>query len=78
MGGTTVNETKNDVGNPSANDIEGLGRQLPELDPTRYLDEQARLAYEEALVRWPLLARLMGLSRTDADADADTGADARP
>lgn len=44
MGGTTVNETKNDVGNPSANDIEGLGRQLPELDPTRYLDEQARLA----------------------------------
>jgi len=44
------------------NDIGGLARHVPEVDPNRYFDEQARLAYEEALVKWPVLARLMGLA----------------
>ncbi len=45
-------------------DIEGLVRQLPEVDASLYVDEQAREAYEAALVRWPVLARLMGLAGT--------------
>lgn len=44
-------------------DIGGLARHVPEVDPSRYFDEQARLAYEEALVKWPVLARLMGLAQ---------------
>jgi hypothetical protein len=44
-----------------ANDIIGLAQHVPELDPGRYLDEQARLAYEDALAKWPALARLIGL-----------------
>lgn len=43
------------------NDIGGLAREVPEVDPRQYFDEQARLAYEDALVKWPVLARLMGL-----------------
>lgn len=43
------------------NDIGGLAREVPEVDPRRYFDEQARVAYEDALVKWPVLARLMGL-----------------
>ncbi|KVN29183.1 hypothetical protein WJ63_11070 [Burkholderia pyrrocinia] len=43
------------------NDVIGLARHLPALDPDRYVDEQARRAYVDALDRWPALARLMGL-----------------
>lgn len=62
------------------NDIGGLAREVPEVDPRRYFDEQARLAYEEALVKWPVLARLMGLVDDDArerpigDGSDDAGA----
>lgn len=56
----TIDET-NGRGWP-INDIGGLARHVPEVDPSRYFDEQARLAYEEALVKWPVLARLMGLA----------------
>lgn len=65
MGGSkvTTNET-NGTGWP-VNDIGGLAREVPEVDPRRYFDEQARLAYEEALVKWPALARLMGLVGDD-------------
>jgi hypothetical protein len=59
----TTNET-NRTGWP-VNDIGGLAREVPEVDPRRYFDEQARLAYEEALVKWPVLARLMGLVGDD-------------
>ncbi|AGK51192.1 hypothetical protein BTI_4055 [Burkholderia thailandensis MSMB121] len=45
-----------------SNDIAGLARRVREIDPSRYLDEQARLAYHDALDRWPLLAKLMGLA----------------
>jgi hypothetical protein len=44
------------------NDIEGLAQHVPEVHRVRYFDEQAHQAYEEALARWPLLARLMGLA----------------
>jgi hypothetical protein len=47
------------------NDIGGLARHVPEVDPRQYFDEQARLAYEEALVKWPVLAQLMGLVGDD-------------
>ncbi|MBN3792518.1 hypothetical protein [Burkholderia sp. Ac-20353] len=43
------------------NDVLGLARHLPALDPERYVDEQARRAYVESLERWPVLAKLMGL-----------------
>lgn len=47
---------------PPAHDIAGLARHVREIDPARYLDEQARLAYRTALKRWPVLAKLMGLA----------------
>jgi hypothetical protein len=43
------------------NDVIGLAQHLPALDPERYLDEQARRAYVDALHKWPVLAKLMGL-----------------
>lgn len=46
-------------------DITGLGRRLPEIDPARYFDEQARESYRHALVKWPVLARLMKLVPAD-------------
>lgn len=46
-------------------DITGLGRRLPEVDPARYLDEQARESYQLSLVKWPVLARLMKLVPLD-------------
>lgn len=54
------------------NDIVGLARHVPEIEPERYLDAQARQAYEHALDRWPLLARLMGLV-TDAPVHRSDG-----
>jgi hypothetical protein len=45
----------------SVNDIAGLARSLPEIDPSKYVDEQAEHAYAHALVEWPVMARLMGL-----------------
>ncbi len=49
------------TGCKSGHDIDGLASHVPEVDPARYIDEQARAAYEDALVRWPVLARLMNL-----------------
>ncbi len=43
------------------NDVTGLARHAPGFDPARYVDEQARREYVDALVKWPLLAKLMGL-----------------
>ncbi|MEC5407294.1 hypothetical protein VOM14_17255 [Paraburkholderia sp. MPAMCS5] len=45
----------------SVNDIAGLARTLGEIDPSKYVDEQAEHAYAEALVKWPVMSRLMGL-----------------
>ncbi len=55
------------------NDIGALARHVPEIDPSRYFDEQARLAYEQALVKWPVLARLMGLVQAQQGSDAAAG-----
>ncbi|MGF6903093.1 hypothetical protein [Paraburkholderia sp. GAS348] len=46
-------------------DITGLGRRLPEVDPATYFDEQARESYQLSLVKWPVLARLMNLAPRD-------------
>ncbi|MFM0205406.1 hypothetical protein PQR53_36920 [Paraburkholderia fungorum] len=51
-------------------DITGLGRRLPEVDPARYLDEQARESYQLSLVKWPVLARLMKLVPLDEAAES--------
>lgn len=56
-----MNGTRADRGEVPVNDIAGLARYVPELNPSRYFDEQARQAYLDALVKWPLMARLMGL-----------------
>lgn len=57
-----MNEAEMENGPAPVNDIAGLARHVPELDPARYVDEQARHAYFDALSKWPVLARLMGLS----------------
>jgi hypothetical protein len=48
-------------------DITGLARRLPEIDPLRYFDGQARESYLQSLRRWPVLARLMNLVPGDED-----------
>jgi hypothetical protein len=68
MGGGKVSERKTAKESTPLNDIAGLARHVPEVDPAGYFDEQARQAYEEALVKWPLLARLMGLGGEGGEA----------
>lgn len=46
-------------------DINGLARRLPEVDPASYFDGQAHDAYQQSLVKWPVLARLMNLVAQD-------------
>jgi hypothetical protein len=58
-------EVKAQPGGWPVNDITGLGRRLPEVDPARYFDEQARESYQRSLVKWPVLARLMKLVPVD-------------
>jgi hypothetical protein len=53
------------------NDINGLARRLPEMDPSAYYDGQANEAYEAALTKWPVLAKLMGLALPRIDAGAN-------
>ena len=43
-------------------DIEGLHAHLSEIDPRVYFDQREYSALKRALVTWPALARLMGLS----------------
>ncbi|WP_232624362.1 hypothetical protein [Paraburkholderia ginsengisoli] len=42
-------------------DISGLARRLPEIDPASYFDGQAMGAFQQSLIKWPVLARLMKL-----------------
>jgi hypothetical protein len=49
----------------AVDDISGLARRLPEIDPASYFDGQAREAYRQALVKWPVLARMMKLVARD-------------
>jgi hypothetical protein len=53
-------------------DINGLARRLPEVDPASYFDRQARDAYQQSLMKWPVLARLMNLVARD-EVPAATG-----
>jgi len=43
-------------------DIEGLQVHLPEVDPTHYYDRRDSNALRAAIVSWPALAQLMGLT----------------
>ncbi|WP_233800642.1 hypothetical protein [Paraburkholderia sp. HP33-1] len=52
-------------------DISGLALRLPEVEPRRYFDAQAQEAYQQSLLKWPVLARLMNLVPHD---EADTHA----
>jgi hypothetical protein len=52
-------------------DITGLARRLPEIDPASYFDAQAMESYRQSLTRWPVLARLMKLVPSDATNAAD-------
>ncbi|APA85220.1 hypothetical protein BJG93_07345 [Paraburkholderia sprentiae WSM5005] len=55
-------------------DISGLALRLPEVEPRRYFDAQAKEAYQESLLKWPVLARLMNLvPRDEADVQAARG-----
>ncbi len=45
------------------NDIAGLSQSVTEIDPSKYVDEQAEDAYEHALAKWPVMGRLMGLTK---------------
>ncbi len=56
-----MNATDTDERLSQPNDVIGLAHHLPALDPERYVDEQARRAYVDALDKWPVLAKLMGL-----------------
>ncbi|KVK75793.1 hypothetical protein WS91_17230 [Burkholderia sp. MSMB1498] len=60
MGGGAMS-TRN--GKPD-NDLTGLTQYVAGFDAGHYVDEQAQRIYEDALVKWPLLARLMGLEAT--------------
>ncbi|WP_434109378.1 hypothetical protein [Paraburkholderia caffeinilytica] len=63
---TTANpEVKAALSGWPVDDITGLGRRLPEVDPARYFDEQARESYQLSLLKWPVLARLMKLVPLD-------------
>ncbi|HEY2021180.1 hypothetical protein [Paraburkholderia sp.] len=69
---TAKTTTKEAVDSPwPVDDITGLARRLPEVDPRRYFDGQAKEAYQQSLGKWPLLARLMNLvPRDEEDGDA--------
>jgi hypothetical protein len=43
-------------------DITGLARRLPEVDPANYFDGQAKESFQQSLIKWPVLARLMKLA----------------
>jgi hypothetical protein len=46
----------------ATSDIEGLQLHLPEVDPEKYYDRRENEALRIAMVAWPVLAQLMGLS----------------
>jgi hypothetical protein len=48
-------------------DITGLARRLPEVNPANYFDGQAKDSFEQSLLRWPVLARMMKLVPADHD-----------
>ncbi|MDB5992826.1 MAG: hypothetical protein JWQ10_4229 [Herbaspirillum sp.] len=49
----------------ATSDIEGLQLHLPEVDPEKYYDRRENEALRIAMVAWPVLAQLMGLSIRD-------------
>ncbi|WP_233850387.1 hypothetical protein [Paraburkholderia sp. HD33-4] len=69
------NTSKNAARGWPVDDISGLALRLPEVEPRRYFDAQAQGAYQQSLLKWPVLARLMNLVPRDvADVQAPRGA----
>jgi hypothetical protein len=62
---TTAANIAPGAGGWPVDDITGLARRLPELDPARYFDAQAKESFQQSLIRWPVLARLMKLVPAD-------------
>jgi hypothetical protein len=91
-GETVVKTAGKDTANTDANlaanaggwpvdDITGLARRLPEVDPANYFDGQAKESFQQSLLRWPVLARLMKLVPADergAPIDARSAAGHNP
>jgi hypothetical protein len=71
-GSSAENIATNASGWP-VDDITGLARRLPEVDPANYFDAQAKESYQQSLTRWPVLARLMKLVPSDAANAAEGG-----
>ncbi|MFM0727347.1 hypothetical protein PQQ53_27100 [Paraburkholderia strydomiana] len=72
--GKAVGHAAENGGGWPVDDITGLARRLPEVDPARYFDGQAKEAFQQSLMRWPVLARLMKLVPAE-EADALAGHD---
>jgi hypothetical protein len=67
--GKAIENAAANAGGWPVDDITGLARRLPEVDPARYFDGQAKEAFQQSLIRWPVLARLMKLMPAE---EADT------
>ncbi|MGF6737419.1 hypothetical protein [Paraburkholderia atlantica] len=70
---TNARNTSKDTthGGWPVDDISGLALRLPEVEAGSYFDAQAKEAYEQSLLKWPVLARLMNLvPRDEAEPDA--------
>jgi hypothetical protein len=63
--GTEMNKSRDHGKHWATSDIEGLRLHLPEVDPDKYYDRRENEALRIAMVAWPVLAQLMGLSMTD-------------
>ena len=64
--GTEMNKSGDHGKHWAISDIEGLRLHLPEVDPDKYYDRRENEALRIAMVAWPVLAQLMGLSMRDA------------
>ncbi|WP_408362837.1 MULTISPECIES: hypothetical protein [unclassified Paraburkholderia] len=64
VGKTAANIAPSAGGWP-VDDITGLARRLPEVDPANYFDGQAKESFQQSLIKWPVLARLMNLLPAD-------------
>lgn len=61
-----MSETVNQEERWAISDIEGLQVHLPEIDPARYYDRRDQNALQAAIVAWPALAHLIGLTSSDS------------
>ena len=65
--GTEMNKSGEHGKRWATSDIKGLQLYLPEVDPDKYYDRRENEALRIAMVAWPMLAQLMGLSEGGLD-----------